>query len=259
MGHTIIGRLPKSERWRVVVELLQGPTLDTRAVAGATVKAAYERLRLLGRDPSLTYCFWLLVRMASAARGADFVTDVAHLGIQIQRDDTALSAIGRVADRAQNELNRHPESGPFGELAAMALRRALLETVGSEGRSLFGSSLEDLERAFRRHSSAAQFGELTKLFFGDFYARTLRFYVDRELSNSVGTGGALATVANADDFATALDRHARQSAAIVETFAAGWYSKRSWEREGAIPLEDAQGFVAHALTKLRKELLLDAR
>src|SRR5215218_6862329 len=154
VGHTIIGRLPKSERWRVVVELLQGPTLDTRAVAAATVKAAYERLRQLGRDPSLTYCFWLLVRMASAARGADFVTDVAHLGIQIQRDDTALSAIGRVADRAQTELNRHPESGPFGELATLALRRALLETVGSEGRSLFDSSLEDLERAFRRHSSA---------------------------------------------------------------------------------------------------------
>jgi hypothetical protein len=259
VGHTIIGRLPKSERWRVVVDLLRGPTLDTRAIAGATVKAAESRLKELSGDPSLSYCFWLLVRMANAARGPDFVADVGRLGVQIQSNDTALAAIARVADQAQIELNRHPESGPFGELAALALRRALLETVGSEGRSLFSSSLEDLERAFRRHSSAAQFGELTKVFFGDFYARTLRFYVDRELSNSVGTGAALATVANADEFATALDRHARQSAAIVETFAAGWYSKRSWEREGAIPPEDAQRFVAHALTKLRKELLLDAQ
>jgi hypothetical protein len=259
VGHTIVGRLPKSERWRVVVELLRSPTLDTPSLARATVEAAEGRLKQLRGDPSLTYCFWLLVRMANAARGPDFVADVRRLGIPIQPDDTALNAVARVADRAQIELNRHPESGPFGELAALALRRALLETVGSEGRSLFGSSVEDLERAFRRHSSAAQFGELTRRFFGDFYARTLRFYVERELSNSVGTGGVLATVASADEFATALDRHARQSAAIVETFAAGWYSKRSWERAGAIPLEDAQGFVAHALTKLRKELLLDAQ
>lgn len=189
VGHTIIGRLPKSERWRVVVDLLRGPTLDTRAIAGATVKAADGRLKELSSDPSLSYCFWLLVRLANAAHGPNFVADVGRLGVKIQSSDTALSAIARVADRAQTELNRHPESGPFGELAALALRRALLETVGSEGRSLFGSSLEDLEHAFRRHSSAAQFGELTKLFFGDFYARTLRFYVDRELSNSVGTGG----------------------------------------------------------------------
>lgn len=257
MGHTIVGRLPKSERWRVVVELLQAPALDTRGLASATIHASNDRLLRLRGDPSLAYCFWLLVRLAAAARGPDFAEDLAHLGIPIRRGDTALNLIARVADVARVELNRHPESGPFGELAALALRRALLETVGTEGRSLFGSSLEDLERSFRRHSSAAQFGELSQRFFGDFFARTLRFYVERELSNSVGTGGALETVANSGDFAASLDRHARQSAVIVEQFAAGWYSKRSWEHDGAIPLEDAQGFVAHALTKLRKELLVD--
>jgi hypothetical protein len=227
------------------------------AVAAATVRAAERRLVRLRGDPSLAHCFWLLVRLAEAARGPDFLAGVRALGVPIQRDDTALALAVRVADAARSELDRHPESGPFGELASLALRRALTETVGVEGRSLFGSSLEDLERAFRRHSSDRQFGDLARRFFGDFMARTLRFYVDRELPQAVGRGG-LPTVGASSDFAAALDLHARQTARAVELFAVGWYGKKNWETLGAIGREDAEGFVAHALPKLRAALVRGA-
>ncbi len=258
MGHTELGRLPRTQKWLAVVALLASPRLDAPTVAGATVTAAQDRLIALRGDPSLTYCFWLLVRLASAARGPDFVAETAQLGIPAKSDDTVLGFVARIADRARVELNRYPDSGPFGELASLALRRALTETVGMEGRSLFGSSLEDLEHAFRRHSSAVQFGELSRRFFGDFYARTLRFYVERELAHYIGPGGGLATIADAGEFAEALDRHSRESARIVEGFAADWYSKHHWEAEGVIGREETQRFVAHALRKLRKELLVAA-
>lgn len=258
VGHSELGYLPTSARWRVVVALLAAPHLDAPAVAGATALAAKDRLTALRGDPSLSYCFWLLVRLAEAARGPDFLADATRLGVPASPGDTALAFVARVADRARVELNAHPESGPFGELASLALRRALTETVGTEGRSLFGSSLEDLEGAFRRHSTPVQFGELAKRFFGDFYARTLRFYVERELQNRVG-GGALPTVAAANGFADALDLHARETARIVEGFAAAWYGKRHWESGGAIGQDETQGFVAHALTKLRKELEVGTR
>ncbi len=257
MGHSEFGYLPKTQRWRAVADLLGGSHLQVTAVASATVHAAERRLRELRGDPSLTHCFWLLVRLAEAARGPDFLTSVAQLGIPARSDDTALTFVVRVADAARVELNRYPQSGPFGELASLALRRALSETVGTEGRSLFGSSLDDLEGAFRRHASPVQVGELAQRFFGDFYARTLRYYVERELQNRVG-GGGLPNVAAANAFADALDLHARQSARIVEGFAAAWYAKRHWEAGGTISREETQAFVAHALTKLRKELLLEA-
>lgn len=257
MGHIVVASLPKSQRWRAVVALLGAPRLDAPAVAGATALAAERRLRQLSRDPSLAYCFWLLTRLASAARGPDFLGEIAHLGIPARRDDTALQFAARVGDRTRVELGRHPESGPFAEMAALALRRALAETVGTEGRSLFGSSLEDLETAFGRHSSDRQFGDLAGRFFGDFMARTLRFYVDREIPQVVG-GGGLPTIGASRDFAAALDLHARQTARAVEAFAVGWYSKKNWETLGAIGREDAQGFVAHALQKLRSSLMLEA-
>jgi len=257
VGHTEIARLPKSQRWSAVVALLQLPRLDAPDVAGATILAAERRLRQLGRDPALGYCFWLLTRLASAARGPDFLGEVARLGIPARPDDTALQFVARVADRARAELDRHPGSGPFGEMAALALRRALAETVGTEGRSLMGGALEDLERAFRRHASDRQFGHLARRFFGDFVARALRFYVDRELPHAVG-GGGLPTVGAASDFAAALDLHARQTARAVEVFAVGWYGKKHWETLGDIGDDDARGFVAHALQKLRAALLAEA-
>jgi hypothetical protein len=241
-----------------VAGLLAAPRLDVAAVASATAMAAERRLVELRRDPSLTYCFWLLVRMAEAARGPDFVEDTANLGIAVHPNDAALALIARTTDHARVELNHYPESGPFGEIASLALRRALTETVGTESRSLFGSSLEDLERAFRRYSSPAQFATLARRFFGDFYGRTLRYYVERELQNRIG-GEGFPTIADANAFADALDLHARETSRVVERFAADWYDKHHWEASGAIGRDETQAFVAHALTKLRMALLVDAR
>ena len=91
-------------------------------------------------------------------------------------------------------------------------------------------------------------------FFADFFARTLRSYVDRELSNHVGGDSALSTITESRDFLDSLDLHARQTARIMEEYAGGWYSKNNWEAQGEISQEETQRFVAHALRKIRSEL-----
>ena len=254
MGHIRIGRLPKTLPWRGVVGLLDQSPDDVAGVARATVIAAEVRLRELSRDPSLVYCFWVLARLAAAARESHFADATAALGFAADDGDSALAFIARVNERVHAELRDYPESGPFSELASLALRHALSETVGQHGRSLFGSSLDDVQQAFRGHATAARFGDLAKRFFGDFLARTLRFFVDKELSNRVGPGHALVDIEASREFSAALDVYTRQSARIMEQFAAGWYGKHNWESRGAISREEAQRFVAVALRKLRMEL-----
>ena len=254
MGHVRLGRLPKTLHWQGVVGLLDQSPDDVAGVARATVTAAEVRLRELSRDPSLVYCFWVLVRLTAAAREPHFADATAALGFPPSDGDSALTFIARVNERVRAELREYPESGPFSELASLALRNALSETVGQHGRSLFGSSLDDVQQAFRGHASATRFGDLAKRFFGDFLARTLRSFVDKELSNRVGPGHALADIEASRDFSDALDVYTRQSAQIIEQFAAGWYGKHNWETRGAISREEAQGFVAVALRKLRMEL-----
>lgn len=254
MGHIHLGRLPKTQRWDQVVFALAADNVNARIVASTTAWAADARLSQLRSDPSLAYCVWLLVRIASAARRPDFVDALGDIGLDVRSGDSAVGFVAKVGARAREEIERHPESGPFGELATLALRRALTETVGTEGGSLFGSSIEDLERAIHRHTTPTRFGELASRFFGDFTARTLRFYVDKELSFHVGPGHALASIDDSATFVADLDRFARQSARIVEEYAADWYSKHDWESGGAIGREDAQRFIPLAIRKLRREL-----
>jgi hypothetical protein len=254
MGHNELSVLPKSQRWRAVVDMLQSPELNVPAVAGASCLAAERRLIQLRGDPSLTYCFWLLVRLASAARGPEFQTDVQRLGLAARANEPTLQFLARVAERTRIELIAYPASGPFGEMAALALRQTLTETVGTHTRSLFGSTLDDLEDAFRRHSTVGQFGVLAQRFFGHFMGQTLRYYLDRAMPGAVG-GPGLGTPRETTDFLNAIDLHAYQTARIVELFAAQWYSKQQFEQMGAIGRDDAQRFVAHALAKLQRELM----
>lgn len=258
MGHLRLGRLPKNLRWQEVVDLLDASPRDTAAVAAAVVAAADARLRDLRDDPSLSYCFWLLTRVAIASRGDAFVTDLAQLGVGLDPNESVLTFISRLADDARHRLAAETRSGHFGELASLALRRALTDTVGQQGRSLFGSSVEDLQAAFRSHSGRHQFGALSRRFFGDFLARALRSFLDRELSTRLGSSPTLSTVSDSEEFTRALDIYARQSARILEDFASGWYSKQGWESKGDISQEDATAFVAVGLRKLRMELKLGA-
>lgn len=253
MGHIRLGRLPKTQRWRDVVALLDAPDPDAARVAAATAMAAQARLGQLRNDTSLAYCFWLLARLASAARRPDFADAVDDVGLQAHATDSIFGFVSQVSDRVRDEIGRHPESGPFGDLAADALTRALTETVGTEGRSLFGSSVGDLERALRKHATPSEFGVVAQRFFADFLARTLRFYVDKELPQHVGTGG-IDGIEQSAAFVEDLDRYTRQSAVIVQQFAADWFSKYDWQTGGAIGRDDAQHFVGVALGKLRKEL-----
>lgn len=254
MGHTRLGRLPRTRRWKDVVDLLDEPSLDAPKVAQATALAAGQRLRRLSNDPTLVHCFWILTRLTTAARRSDFGAALAEIGVETRADEPILGFIARVSDQVRREAATHPESGHFATFASLALRRALSETIGQHGRSLFGSSVEDLQAALRQYAGDRSFGRMSKLFFGDFFASTLGSFVERELSNRTGVSPGLATLRDSQEFAEALDRYARESALIMEEFAGGWYGKHNWESKGQIDHQETAGFVGYALRKLRMEL-----
>lgn len=254
MGHNRLGRLPLTRRWRAVVGLLDSPELDPVSVASAVANAADRRLIQLENDPGLAYTFWLLARISWAARGADFQQQLQGLGLPTESTRSAFQFISQVADHVRESLADIRTSGDFAEMGSMSLRRALAETVGLHGPSLFGSSMEDVQEAFRAYSTPNGFGVVAHRYFADFLGRTLLSSLDRELSNHIGGAGPIGSIGDSSEFLDALNLHVRQSARILESFAGGWYSKHNWESRGAISLEESQRFVAYAMQKLRAEL-----
>ncbi len=253
MGHQRLGRLPKTLRWSEVIALLDISPADPAAIAARIMEAADRRFVRLANEPSVAYCFWLLTRVTWASRGS-FLSELNGLGIPAAASDSALTLIAKIADRARLQLGRMPPSGHFGEMAALAMRGALAETVAQQGPSLFGSSSEDVQRAFRAYSRKEMFGELAHHFFANFLSRSLRGFVDRELADHLGPTFPVKNVNGSQEFMAALDLYTRQTARIARDFAGGWYSKHNWESKGDIGRDEARRFVAYALRKLRSEL-----
>lgn len=104
MGHVHLVLLPRTPAWRSVVGLLGDPAGDAASVAAATAAAAAGRLDRLRGDPALAYGFWLLVRLASAARGPDFAGDLAALGLTAQPSDSIIGFVSQVSDRVRAEV-----------------------------------------------------------------------------------------------------------------------------------------------------------
>ncbi len=258
MGHLRLGRLPKTQRWNEVIQLLETAPDNTLAIAEKTLLASEGRLRELAHDPSLAYSFWLLVRVTQAARAPNFAQALSTLGLPSDPETSTLTFISAVADRLRQAPTAQTASGPFAELASLALRRTLSESIGLQGPSFFGSSLNDLQHGLLSLSTEQQFGRTSQRFFGDFLSRTLTHYIDRELSNHLG-GPNLRSVAENQEVKEAIGRHAVQSARILQEFAAQWYARHHWESGGAVSEEETRGFVAYALRKLRAELKQEAR
>lgn len=254
MGHTRLGRLPKTRAWVQVIDLLETNVDNIPQVTRATLKATDAQLKRLSTDPAVSYCFWLLTRVTWLARSDDFAMRLPEIGVNPQTASSAFTFISQLTDHARVKAAEHPESGVFAEIASLSLRQALAQTVAEHSRTLFGTGLEDVQRACRAYSTRKQFGVLAKYFFAHFLSRSLQYFLNKELSNHIGPQHALNDVESAKEFNDALAAYSRQSARIMENFAAGWYSKHNWESRGQIPEEDASKFVAMALRKLRMEL-----
>jgi hypothetical protein len=253
MGHIRLGRLYKSRKWNQVIDLLESDSNESQ-LTGAVLDATERQLRQLSFDPAIGHVFWLLVRTTWAARSDAFHPFLSDIGIDLKEKASIFTLTSALSDHLQKTAAEYSESGVFAGLANLSFVDVITETVAERPKTLFGSNLEDIQDAFKAYSSQKQFGIISRRFFAHFLSRTIKYFLNKEISNHVGADHRLRNIQSAKDFNDALGLYAYQSAKIMEDFAGGWYSKHNWEQRGEITERDASNFVAFALKKLRMEL-----
>jgi hypothetical protein len=230
--------------------------VDPSAMANAIERAAHERLELLKADQSLIYCVWLLVRLASAAGRPDFEESLHQLGIDPRRSHSAVGFLSQLSARVRLELEGHPESGPFGDLASRSLRQVLYEAVATEQLSLLEDGESAVSRGLRSHGTPTALGHLISRFFGGFFGSVLRYYVDKALPLHIGPQAGFVSIAEGERFMANLSDYATTLATSTDVFANRWFNLHNWTSEGAIRREEVAGFVAHAVEKLQSGMAL---
>lgn len=259
MGHTRLGRLPKSKKWSAVISLLGGGSSlgmeDSRQavaeIAALTLDAAKVGLENAVDDIGLRYTFFLLTQVVLAARSQDWQTRLADVGVTLDSDSTIFELVAEVQCNIDDYVSRNGHHTDISEMAQQAAGEALSSLVGPAATTLFGSGDEELRSAVHHLSTKNGFSQLGHVFFSRFTERFLNFYISRAAASQTG-GPALQEVRDVSDFNASLHLHCEQTARIVHDFCGQWYSKTEY-LEG-IDLRNTSRFMAIALKKLRNEL-----
>ncbi len=254
MGHIRLGRLPKTRPWRSVVALLADSSAPASEVAASVSIAARSQLGVLARDRGAAYCFFVLVRIAQAARQDELESELRRLGAPGGSLDSPVLLARAISRLVEEGIRVHGDRTPVTRMAELALRETLNRNLIARSQSLFGSGQEEIQAAARRLGGQAGFAEAARGFFADLTARVVRFVVDKEVSNHVGPGRRLAAPADVAGFHEALGRYCFEASKIVEAYAGGWFSKKKWETSDNISQGDVTRFAAYAFQKLQAEL-----
>ena len=249
MGHERESGLPKTERWRAIVQQLGSvPVSETSKNTIQNVRAQFRRLI---HDEGVLGAFQFLVNLAVASREENPHSRLQQIGIELPDNPTALS----FAIAASIFVAPHRESLEYSEIAEKAASDAISNWYSENQPNVtpLFDSLEDPFQVWRRAGNGAGFCELSRMFFAKLTQRYLEYFLTREAS------AVLNSVEERNDFerqlgehVDAISLHAFESAKITQSFAAGWFNRHA--KEG-VPNEDkVKDFMSVALGKMRDEL-----
>lgn len=255
MGHTRLGPLPRSRKWKEVIGLIAAGA-GAAQIANGIIRAAEAGLMAVAHHTGLVEALWSLTQLAQAAREQNFAAGLRARGFNVPDNPTLpviLAAISEKVDRAMPNNRGRTDLGCLAQAAAVEVTNRI---VTERSLSLYGSTTQDIQRAFRELATERNFGQLSKRFFGQLTNKVLQYYASRECANHVGPGQRFANLAAKAAFDEAMETHCRQAAVIVEEFAGDWQSKQSWKKRsaGGITREQVEGFAHKAMKKMVDEL-----
>ncbi len=252
MGHIRLGELPRTKKWRDVVALIGEGTATPQEMVLAINKVADDRLRALEDDRALSYLYWLLTRVTWLARTKTFLADLQAEGVRLPGQVSGLSFLGQLGEMAARQVRRRCTPSVFSELAVRSFKETVGKAIHDRANTLFGTTLEDVRHAFKEISTPRGFSRVARDFFGGYLVGFFEFVISKESTVHVGWTRGFRDTAALAEFEQSLRAYCHQVTGILEDFSGEWYSKHNWL--GDINEQQAQRFVAYAITKIRSEL-----
>lgn len=255
MGHERVGTLPKTKRWRVIVQQIgagaASGNFDTASIADQTLRNVRNRFRFMDSDEGTNAAFRFLVNLAVSSRTPDDPQFNALLGAAAEKA-TPLK-LASALRRYTADADKTPEYSAIAESAAIDALASWYEDHKPKTMSLF-ESFEKPQDTWREAGNGAGFCELSRLFFANYVQRHLNYFLEREASQVLGNVQARNRFqAEIEAHVQEVSQHAFETSKITQSWAAGWFSVHA---TGGMPNDtEINSFLSHAFGKLRSELM----
>jgi hypothetical protein len=260
MGHTRLGTLPQSRKWREVVELI-AVGANVQQVASSTVNAADSAFSFVKDDRGYHEAVWILTQLGLASSHADPLAYLRSVGIDIPANTSLPGIAVAISAALSNQPDtRHPQSD-LAELAHRALVDAVVQRLEPklQQQSLFNLDSEHARQALLQFGSQKEFAKLSREFFSRLTQECMNYFLSKTLATQLGEGQRFVTTNQMAHFEEAMEKHCRESSKIVEQFSEEWFSKHRFTENKDISRESVEGFASYALKKIRDELKMRAK
>jgi len=257
MGHERLGCLPRTRRWRAIVEEIassqQGDEKSIADLARRTLENVEDRFARIHKDKGVQAAFGYLVALASSHLPRK--AGLASPGIQLSENPSPI----RIAKQLNDWIRRHGDSMEYAEVASRAGADAIADWTKTQTQqgTLFDDTIS-AKSVWTESASAGGFCQVAKSFFAHFTERYIRYFLEREASSQ------MASVAAREDLSRRLhehvsdvSKHAFETSKITQSFAAGWYNNHA--RDSRPSDREVEGFLAIAFGKLSEELRREAK
>ncbi len=225
MGHTRIGRLNRSRRWREVVALYCAGA-DPTQVADAVLYAAedgFHENRLFS-DFGYQKAVWLLVQMGIAAQSGNFHEHMKKCGILLSSNASVQELNAKLGQAIIRSNWGQGVKSDIAEFAKSALQKAVLSAVDMERGQveLPGMPHRPDVSIFNNFGSKENFAELNRRFASEFMARGIESYLAKIAPNLLGTNERVMSIHEMDAAYKAIREHCYETGIVERDYADQW-------------------------------------
>ncbi|MCW3111070.1 MAG: hypothetical protein JWQ09_5576 [Segetibacter sp.] len=255
MGHERVGTLPKTERWKNIVNSISNYTDadDTIiAIAAQTSKNVRRRFININQDGGVFAAFKFIILLAHCAKSKTAFEKLSEEGIDLPEDFNLYD----LAYSIQEYVSKNSDSKEYSAFAT----QSIIETISEWSKSnetnqsnLFESNENSLE-LWQKASNGAGFCEISRLFFSKFTERYLKYFLEREAASKIDNlFDRTQFNKNLERHVDRISKHAFETSKITQSFAAGWFNKYAKEK---LPTDKRiNGFLSFAFQKINSELI----
>ena len=231
MGHTRIGRLNRTQKWKDVVacfclgagtEQISKMTLDAAAYG-------FNYERIMG-NAAYHKAVELLVQLGVAAQSGDFIGHMQKCGIQLSSSPTVQELASLLSESVDEAAWRnHAEKDEISEHAKKALCSAVFSCYRIErSDDLPGIKRRDLS-VFNNFGEKANFAELNQVFVSKVVSGALNSYISQIIPNLLGVEQRVSSTHELLNAYRAMDQYCYETAIVHKVYANDWLRKHNYQ------------------------------
>ncbi|MEW6584951.1 MAG: hypothetical protein AB1442_04990 [Nitrospirota bacterium] len=249
MGHLFLRNLPRTRKWKQVIELLEANG-EVPEIARASLEAIQYGLKKVPDDPGFCQTLTAVFDFTNSLQSPDPAGSLWEKGFDLPANPLVLDYVAAFKRKVDKELSAHKTRSDLSEMAQNAFTDTLVKSA-TTSESLFRITHKEAQTILKRQFAGQNFKSIMHEFFTGFTSRYLQSYLTRALPGYVGPNRQFGSMDSYKSFNDAFDLHIRQTVRITDDFVPGWYGKARFE--GRLTPDSVTQFAYVAFKKIRGE------